>query len=120
MILFPPASASIPMRTCAPRPPEDAVIADGGSGYADTINSYRAPTASHTNLRDYVVRLMNWRERHCLCRRCDNQGKGSNGDQSDHSSLLCDQTKWLARPLLCRKATDDPSDRAAAKNSPSR
>jgi hypothetical protein len=84
MILFPPASASIPMRTCALRPPEDAVIADGGSGYADTINSYPAPTASHTDLRDCTVRLMKWCERHCLCRRRDSQTKGSNGDRPDH------------------------------------
>jgi hypothetical protein len=85
-ILFPPASASIPSRTPAPPPPEDAV----GSGYADTINSYPAQTASHTGLRDYTVRLMKWRERHCLCRRCDSQGKGSNGDRPDHffSSLF--------------------------------
>jgi hypothetical protein len=96
MILFPPASASIPMRTCAPRPPEDAVIADGGSGHADTIKSYRAPTASHTDLRDYAVRLMNWREHHCLCRRCYSQAKGSNGDQSDHSSLLCEPSNQVA------------------------
>jgi hypothetical protein len=85
-ILFPPASASIPSRTRAPPPPEDAV----GSGYADTIHSYPAQTASHTDLRDYTVRLTKWRERHCLCRRCDSQGKGSNGNRPDHffSSLL--------------------------------
>jgi hypothetical protein len=93
-ILFPPASAPIPSRTPAPKPPEDAV----GSGYADTINSYPAQTASHTDLRDYTVRLMNWRERHCLCRRCDSQGKGSNGDRPDHFfSSLFGATQILLR-----------------------
>jgi hypothetical protein len=70
-------------------------MADGGSGYADTINSYRAQTASHTDLRDYAVRLMNWRERHCLCRRCDNQGKGSNGDRPDHFFSSLFWRRWL-------------------------
>ena len=93
-IIFPPASASIPSRTTASPPPEDAV----GSGYADTINSYPAQTASHTDLRDYTVRLMKWRERHCLCRRCDGQGKG-NSDQPDHSFLACVASRVITRHM---------------------
>jgi hypothetical protein len=67
----PAAGSSIPMRTCAPRPPEDAVIADRGSVYAGTIDSYRAQTASHTDVRYHTVRLIKRRGRHGLRRRCD-------------------------------------------------
>jgi hypothetical protein len=61
-------------------------MADGG--HADTINSHHAETASHTDLRDYAVRLMNWRERHCLCRRGDDQGEDSQRHRPDHFLFL--------------------------------
>ena len=61
-------------------------MADGG--YADTINLYHARTASHADLRDYAVWLMNWRERHCLRRCSDNQGRGSDDDRPDHFFFL--------------------------------
>jgi hypothetical protein len=59
-------------------------MAFGGSRHADTINSYPARAAGFAGLRDHAVRLMKWRERHGLCRRCDGYGKSNNSDQSDH------------------------------------
>ena len=86
-IFFPPASASIPPRTFAAWPPKQTptVTAEGGSGYAYTINAHPAHTASHVGVCDDAARLMKWGECHCLCRCCNSQRKGSNGDQSDHS-----------------------------------
>jgi hypothetical protein len=58
------ANASIPSRT-------PAGLTDGGSGHADTINSYPPRAAGFADLRDHVVRLMKRYRRHGLCRRCD-------------------------------------------------
>ena len=108
-IFFPPASASIPPRTFAAWPPKQtsAITAYGGSGYAYTINSNSARTASHVNMPD-DARLMKWRDCHCLCRCGDSQGKRSNGDQSNHSfPTFGDLTNSLLRlelgPMLVVK-----------------
>jgi len=73
----PNANASIPSRT-------PAGLADGGSGHADTINSYPARAACFAHLRDHAVRLMKRHGWHSLSRRCSGQGDGGNSDQSDH------------------------------------
>ena len=43
-----------------------ADMALGGSGPADTINSYPTGTACFADLRDHAVRLMKRGGRHCL------------------------------------------------------
>jgi hypothetical protein len=50
---------------------DTADMADGGSGRADTINSYPTRAACGADLRDHAVRLMKWRGRHGLRGRCD-------------------------------------------------
>jgi len=62
------ANASMPSRT-----PADfsADMALGGSGHADTINSYPARAACFADLSDHAVRLMKRRGRHGLRRGCD-------------------------------------------------
>ena len=82
----PNANPCVPSRT-----PTDfsADMALGGSGHADTINSYPTRAACFADLRDHGVRLMKRRERHGLSRGCDGQGKGDS-DQSDHCFLPCD------------------------------
>ena len=75
----PNASASTPSRT-------PAGLADGGSGHADTINSYPTRAACIADLRDHAVRLMKRRGRHGLCGCCDGQNK-CNSDQPDHCFL---------------------------------
>ena len=102
-IFFPPASASIPPRTFAAWPPKQtsAVTAEGGSGYAYTIDAHPAHTASHVDRSDDAAPLMKWRDCHCLCRCGDSQGKRSNGDQSNHSfSPFGDRTNSLLRVEL--------------------
>ena len=106
--VIPNASASTPSRTPA-RLPADMAL--GGSGHADTINSYPTGTTCFTDLRDHAVRLMKRRDRHGLHRCCQGQGK-SNSDQSDHSFLqfqqgepsriACAITAFLC-PLIARK-----------------
>ena len=54
------ANASTPSRT-----PAD--LAFGGSSNADTTNSCPARSACGGYLRDHAVRLVNRRNRHCLC-----------------------------------------------------
>jgi hypothetical protein len=54
------ASASIPSHT-------PAIVANGGSGHADTINSSPERSASPGDLRDYAARLVNRHNCHCLC-----------------------------------------------------
>src|SRR5262245_29508504 len=54
------ANASTPSRT-----PAD--LAFGGSSHADTTNSCPARSACGGYLRDHAVRLVNRRNRHCLC-----------------------------------------------------
>jgi predicted ATPase len=54
------ASASAPSRT-APG------LANGMPGYAGTISHDHTRPTTHTGLRDRTVRLMQRRERHCLC-----------------------------------------------------
>ena len=50
-------------------------MALGGSGHADTINSYPTSTACFADLRGHAVRLMKRRDWHGLHRSCDNQGE---------------------------------------------
>jgi hypothetical protein len=64
-------------------------MALGGSGHADTINSYPTGTACFADLRDHAVWLMKRRDRHCLRGCRDDQSKG-NSNQPDHSFLLCE------------------------------
>ena len=58
------ANPSMPSRT-----PADfsADMAFGHSGHAHTINSCLERSASEGDLRDHAVRLVNRRNRHCLC-----------------------------------------------------
>jgi hypothetical protein len=49
-----------------------ALLAHAGSGLADTVNHYPARATAHTDLRDRIVRLMQQRERHCLCSASEN------------------------------------------------
>jgi hypothetical protein len=44
-----------------------ALLAHAGSGLADTVNHHPAGATAHTSLRDRTVRLMQRRERHCMC-----------------------------------------------------
>ena len=46
-------------------------VPDGGSCYANTLNSGPTWAASQANLRDHAVRLSKRRGRHCLRRSCD-------------------------------------------------
>jgi len=71
------ASASIP--SCTP-----ASLTFCGSGHADTIDSCPARSASDGSLRYHALRLVDRRDWHCLCWRCDGYGEGSKSDQSDH------------------------------------
>jgi hypothetical protein len=84
--VIPNASASTPARTPADL---SADMALGGSGHADTINSYPTRAACFTDLRDHAVRLMKRPGRHCLRRCCDGQCK-DNGYEPDHSFLRCE------------------------------
>ena len=102
------ATKSVPVSVVAPPSanasgPSDtpASLANGGSGHADTTNSCPARAACVSNLRDYAVRLVNWRHRHCLCRRCRGQGQGCQSDQSDH---------WLSPgcPVVIPEADSQP------------
>jgi len=60
---------------------------------------------------------MKWRERRCLCGRCDSQGKGSNGDQPHHffASLFLGLLKLSSRPhaALAKVFTEDKVRRIA-------
>ena len=64
-------------------------MALGGSGHADTINTYPTCAACFADLRDHAVRLMKRRGRHGLRRCCDGQCK-DNGYEPDHSFLRCE------------------------------
>ena len=76
--IYPP-TANVP---CTPhRAP--AGLAFGGSGHADTANSCSTHSASCGGLLDDAVQMMKRRGRHGLRRRCYDQGKCSNGDQSE-------------------------------------
>jgi len=68
-VLVPPnANASMP----SPTPADfSADMTLGGSGHADTINSYPTRAACFSDLRCHPVRLMKRRECNCLCRRRD-------------------------------------------------
>ncbi len=55
-------NACVPSQTPADG---SAGMADGGSGYAVTINSGPARAAAVSDMRDHAVRLRNWRGRHC-------------------------------------------------------
>src|SRR3954471_12070966 len=80
-----PVSVVAPSSANASGPPDTSTsLADGGSGHADTTNSCPTRAASVRNVRDYAVRFVNWRDRHCLCRRDRGQGQGGQSDQSDH------------------------------------
>ena len=59
VIAPPSASASMPSHT-------PAMLANGGSGHAHTINSCPARSACPGDLRDHAVRLVNRRHRRCL------------------------------------------------------
>ena len=62
-----PFTANVP---CTPhRAPAD--LAFGGSGHADTINSYPTRAACFADLRDHAVRLMKRHGRHSLRRCCE-------------------------------------------------
>jgi hypothetical protein len=76
----------IPSRTPAHLPADMAL---GGSGYANTINSYPTGTTCFADLRDHAVRLMKRRGRHGLRRCCDGQCK-DNAYEPDHSFLRCE------------------------------
>ena len=60
----PSAKTSVPSRTPAGF---SAHMADGGPGDADTTNSCPERSAAEGDLRDHAVRLVNWRNCHCLC-----------------------------------------------------
>jgi hypothetical protein len=77
-----PTMANVP---CTPhRAPADGStdMTSGGSGHADTINSYPTSAACHADLRGHAVRLMKRRDRHGLHRCCEDQSK-SNSDQPE-------------------------------------
>ncbi len=78
------ANACVPSQTPADG---SAGMTDGGSGYADTINSGPARPAAVSDLRNHSVRLRDWRGRHCMRRSCDGQGEASNSNQPDHCLL---------------------------------
>jgi hypothetical protein len=63
-----------------------ADVAPGGCRDASAVDHVHTRAACLADLRHHVVRLMKWRERHGLRRRCDGQGK-DNSDQPDHSLL---------------------------------
>ena len=65
-----------------------ALLAHAGSGLADTVNHYPARAAAHTGLRDRTVRLMQRRERHCLCGASENYPERNNSYCSEHCFLL--------------------------------
>lgn len=76
-----PPNANASMPPCTPADFASDMAASG-SGHADTINPYPTRSACFADLRDHAVRLMNRRGgHHCLCGRCDRQGKSSNSDQ---------------------------------------
>jgi hypothetical protein len=81
-------------------------MALGGSGHADTINSYPTRAACFTDLRDHAVRLMKRRGRHCLRRCCDGQCK-DNGYEPDHSFLRCELREQIFLDEYINSATAD-------------
>jgi hypothetical protein len=60
-----------------------ADLAFGGSGHADTINSYPTRAARCADLCDHAVRLMKRRRRHGLRTCCDGQ-RTNKSNQPDH------------------------------------
>ena len=74
------ADATIPSRTAA-------CVADGGSGYAGTVDHDHTRPATHTGLRDNAVWLRHWRGRHCLRSGSESQPEQSKHYCSDHSFL---------------------------------
>ena len=72
-----------------------ALLAHPGSGLADTVNHYPACATAHTGLRDHVVGLISWRERHCLCGGSERQPEQSKPYCSDHYFLPVVQTSFL-------------------------
>ena len=55
-------------------------VPDGGSCYANTLNSGPTWAASQANLRDHAVRLRNRRWCYCLRRSCDGYDKASSSN----------------------------------------
>ena len=103
----PNASASTPSR--AP-----ANLADGGSGHADTINSYPTRAACFADLRDHAVRLMKRRERYGLCGCSDAQSK-CNSNQPNHCFLhvFLSRRDFLKAAVTLPKAASGEVKRAA-------
>jgi hypothetical protein len=84
------AKAFTPVRTPAGG---SADMAGGGSGHADTINSYPARAACFADLSDHAVRLMKRRRRHRLRRWKQQHGdakkkRASERDTCGHVNLL--------------------------------
>ena len=57
-----------------------ADMALGGSGHADTINSYPTGTACFADFRDHAVRLMKRGGRHCLGGGCEGHSSRLSGE----------------------------------------
>ena len=76
-----------------------ALLAHTGPGMADTVNHYPACATAHTGLRDHAVRLISWRERHCLCGGSERQPEQSKHYCSDHCFLPVVQNSFLCGPL---------------------
>jgi hypothetical protein len=62
-------------------------VAHGGSGHAGTVDHDHTRPATHTGLRDHVVGLISWRDRHCLCGGSERQPEQSKHYRSDDSFL---------------------------------
>jgi hypothetical protein len=80
--------AAIPSRTAAR-------VAHGGSGNAGTVDHDHTRPAAHTGLRDHAVRLISWRERHCLCSGSERQPEQNKHYCFDHCFLPVVQNSYL-------------------------
>jgi hypothetical protein len=103
-----PTTANV---SCTPhRAPADGStdMPSGGSGHADTINSYPTGAACHADLHGHAVRLVKRDDWHGLHRCCEDQSK-SNSDQPNHcfSPILpsrrdvLEECKKLSRRSVC-------------------
>jgi len=92
----PKASTAAPSRTPADVPPS---LPDGCSRYTDSIYAHPTRTASLANLHSDAVRLLNRRERHGMCRCCDEQGKSYSRQPNHLLFSMLQLSGYVAIPI---------------------